>query len=40
VTMNIKAIIETAIYVDDLQATEAFYGTILGLTATIPGPTA
>jgi len=30
--MNIKAVIETAIYVDDLQATEAFYGTILGLT--------
>ena len=29
--MSIKAIIETAIYVDDLQATEAFYGTILGL---------
>jgi len=29
--LTIKAIIETAIYVDDLQATEAFYGTILGL---------
>jgi catechol 2,3-dioxygenase-like lactoylglutathione lyase family enzyme len=29
--MNIKAVIETAIYVADLQATEAFYGTILGL---------
>ena len=29
--MKIKAITETAIYVDDLQATEAFYGTILGL---------
>jgi catechol 2,3-dioxygenase-like lactoylglutathione lyase family enzyme len=29
--LNIKAIIETAIYVDDLMATEAFYGTILGL---------
>ena len=29
--MNIQAIIETAIYVDDLMATEAFYGTILGL---------
>jgi catechol 2,3-dioxygenase-like lactoylglutathione lyase family enzyme len=28
---HIKAIIETAIYVDDLQAAEAFYGTILGL---------
>jgi catechol 2,3-dioxygenase-like lactoylglutathione lyase family enzyme len=30
--MNIKAIIETAIYVDDLDGTEAFYRTILGLT--------
>jgi catechol 2,3-dioxygenase-like lactoylglutathione lyase family enzyme len=29
--VTIKAVIETAIYVDDLQATEAFYGTILGL---------
>ena len=29
--MKIKAVVETAIYVDDLQATEAFYGTILGL---------
>jgi catechol 2,3-dioxygenase-like lactoylglutathione lyase family enzyme len=29
--LKIKAVIETAIYVDDLQATEAFYGTILGL---------
>ena len=29
--LKIKAITETAIYVDDLQATEAFYGTILGL---------
>jgi catechol 2,3-dioxygenase-like lactoylglutathione lyase family enzyme len=29
--VKIKAVIETAIYVDDLQATEAFYGTILGL---------
>jgi catechol 2,3-dioxygenase-like lactoylglutathione lyase family enzyme len=29
--LKIHAIIETAIYVDDLQATEAFYGTILGL---------
>ena len=26
-----QAIIETAIYVDDLQAAETFYGTILGL---------
>ena len=30
--MNIKAIIETAIYVADLDETETFYGTILGLT--------
>ena len=29
--MQIKAIIETAIYVDDLDKTEAFYRTILGL---------
>jgi catechol 2,3-dioxygenase-like lactoylglutathione lyase family enzyme len=29
--VTIKGIIETAIYVDNLQATEAFYGTILGL---------
>jgi catechol 2,3-dioxygenase-like lactoylglutathione lyase family enzyme len=29
--LKIKAIIETAIYVDDLQATEAFYRTVLGL---------
>src|ERR1019366_1134463 len=31
-SLNFKAIIETAICVDDLQATEAFYRTILGLT--------
>jgi catechol 2,3-dioxygenase-like lactoylglutathione lyase family enzyme len=30
-TLKIKAVIETAIYVDDLQASEVFYGTILGL---------
>ena|SRR5438105_3776788 len=30
-TLKIQAIIETAIYVDDLQTTEAFYGTVLGL---------
>jgi catechol 2,3-dioxygenase-like lactoylglutathione lyase family enzyme len=30
--MKINAIFETAIYVDDLQATEAFYRTVLGLT--------
>ena len=29
--MNIKAVLETAIYVDDLQAAEAFYGTTLSL---------
>jgi len=29
--LKIKAITETAIYVNDLDATEAFYGTILGL---------
>jgi catechol 2,3-dioxygenase-like lactoylglutathione lyase family enzyme len=29
--MNIQAIIETAIYVDDLDATEEFYRGILGL---------
>jgi catechol 2,3-dioxygenase-like lactoylglutathione lyase family enzyme len=30
-SLKIKAIIETAIYVDDLRATETFYGTVLGL---------
>jgi catechol 2,3-dioxygenase-like lactoylglutathione lyase family enzyme len=29
--LKIKAVIETAIYVEDLQATEAFYETVLGL---------
>ena len=29
--MRTQAIIETAIYVDDLQATETFYRTVLGL---------
>jgi catechol 2,3-dioxygenase-like lactoylglutathione lyase family enzyme len=29
--VNIKAIVETAIYVDDLQAAATFYGTVLGL---------
>jgi catechol 2,3-dioxygenase-like lactoylglutathione lyase family enzyme len=29
--VKIKAVVETAIYVDDLQATETFYGTLLGL---------
>ena len=30
-SLKIKAVIETAIYVDDRQAVETFYGTILGL---------
>jgi catechol 2,3-dioxygenase-like lactoylglutathione lyase family enzyme len=29
--LKIKAVVETAIYVDDLQATETFYRTVLGL---------
>jgi catechol 2,3-dioxygenase-like lactoylglutathione lyase family enzyme len=29
--LKIKGVVETAIYVDDLDATEAFYGTVLGL---------
>ena len=29
--MKIKAVVETGIYVSDLRATEAFYGSILGL---------
>jgi len=29
--VKIKAVVETAIYVDDLQATETFYRTVLGL---------
>jgi catechol 2,3-dioxygenase-like lactoylglutathione lyase family enzyme len=29
--VRIKAVVETAIYVNDLQATETFYQTILGL---------
>ena len=29
--MKIKAVIETAIYVDDLDAAESFYRTVLGL---------
>ena len=29
--MNIQAIVETAIYVDDLDAAEDFYGRVLGL---------
>ena len=31
VALKINAVIETAIYVDDLQATETFYGMVLGL---------
>jgi catechol 2,3-dioxygenase-like lactoylglutathione lyase family enzyme len=30
--LKIKAVVETAIYVDDLQATETFYQTVLGLS--------
>jgi catechol 2,3-dioxygenase-like lactoylglutathione lyase family enzyme len=39
VNLRIQAIIETAIYVDDLQATEAFYRDVLGLAVirTEPG---
>ena len=29
--MQVKAVIETAVYVDDLRAAEALYGTALGL---------
>jgi catechol 2,3-dioxygenase-like lactoylglutathione lyase family enzyme len=29
--VNIRAVVETAVYVDDLQAAESFYGTVLGL---------
>jgi catechol 2,3-dioxygenase-like lactoylglutathione lyase family enzyme len=29
--LKIRAVVETAIYVDDLQTAEAFYGTVLGL---------
>jgi catechol 2,3-dioxygenase-like lactoylglutathione lyase family enzyme len=29
--LEIKAVVETAVYVEDLQAAEAFYGAILGL---------
>jgi catechol 2,3-dioxygenase-like lactoylglutathione lyase family enzyme len=29
--LQIKAVVETAIYVDDLRSTEAFYGSVLGL---------
>ena len=36
--MNIKAIIETAIYVADLDETETFYRTILGLTVIAKEP--
>jgi catechol 2,3-dioxygenase-like lactoylglutathione lyase family enzyme len=30
-TLSIKGVVETAIYVDDLDATETFYRTVLGL---------
>jgi catechol 2,3-dioxygenase-like lactoylglutathione lyase family enzyme len=30
-TLKIEAVVETAIYVDDLQAAETFYRTVLGL---------
>jgi catechol 2,3-dioxygenase-like lactoylglutathione lyase family enzyme len=30
--VKIKAVVETAIYVDDFQATETFYRTVLGLS--------
>ena len=36
--VNIKAIIETAVYVDDLRAAETFYGTVLGLRVIGKGP--
>jgi catechol 2,3-dioxygenase-like lactoylglutathione lyase family enzyme len=38
--VKIKAVVETAIYVDDLQAAETFYGTVLGLRVMgkEPGP--
>ena len=38
--VNIKAIIETAVYVDDLRAAETFYRTVLGLRVIgkEPGP--
>jgi catechol 2,3-dioxygenase-like lactoylglutathione lyase family enzyme len=29
--MKIKVVVETALYVDDLQTAEAFYRTVLGL---------
>ena len=29
--MKVKAVVETAVYVDDLRAAETFYGTVLGL---------
>jgi catechol 2,3-dioxygenase-like lactoylglutathione lyase family enzyme len=36
--VKIKAIVEAAVYVDDLQATEAFYRTVLGLAVIGKGP--
>ena len=29
--MKIQSVVETAVYVDDLESAEAFYGTVLGL---------
>ena len=36
--MSIKAIIETAIYVDDLEDARAFYGVLLGLKCILDTP--
>ena len=36
--MKIRAVVETAIYVDDLQTTEAFYWTILDLRVIAKDP--
>jgi catechol 2,3-dioxygenase-like lactoylglutathione lyase family enzyme len=36
--LNIHAVIETAIYVDDLDKTEAFYRTVLGLPVIVKEP--
>jgi catechol 2,3-dioxygenase-like lactoylglutathione lyase family enzyme len=37
-TLKIKAVVETAIYVDDLLAAETFYGTVLGLAVIAKEP--
>jgi catechol 2,3-dioxygenase-like lactoylglutathione lyase family enzyme len=36
--VRIQAVIETAVYVDDLRAAETFYGTVLGLRVIGKGP--